>query len=150
MNALPEFIKDFHTKINKEKVKVQAKIVKKSESEDQRLFYAVVLEPMTEVTDSGDAHGDIMSSEEITKSAHYYMEMGSTIFKGHKAKIDAAVVESFIAPIDFIPEEGEDKILKGSWVMGVKVFDDDVWQDIKDGNITAFSPGGYGKRLETD
>lgn len=126
---------------------ITAKIIK-NDNEDKRLFYSVVIEPMTQVTESGDSHGDNMTAEEVEKSAHYYMEMGSTIFKNHNGKIDARVVESYIAPVDFTPEGSSEVIKKGSWVMAVKVLDDATWQEIKKGEITAFSPGGYGYRVD--
>lgn len=138
-------VAELHEKVNPKSPELTARIIK-NEDTDQRLFYAVVLEPMTNVTSEGDAHGDRMTSEEIEKSAHYYMEMGSTVFKNHQAKIDAKVVESFIAPISYTPEGSGEQIKQGSWVMAVKIFDDDMWKKVKSGEITAFSPGGFGNR----
>lgn len=132
-----------HELVNK--TRVHANIICKNGEEEQRLFYAVVIEPMTEVTPEGDTHGHVMKAEEIEKSAHYFMEMGSTVFQSHKSKINACVVESYIAPVSFTPDGSDTEITKGSWVMTVKVYDDDVWEGIKSGQITAFSPGGYGK-----
>lgn len=145
-----EVVSSLHGRINKTKQTVNAKIIHKHEDGDERLFYAVVIEPMTDVTDTGDSHGDIMTPEEVIKSAHYFMEMGSTIFKGHLAKVEAKVVESYISPVDFTPEGSEVKILKGSWVMAVKVLDDEMWESIKSGEITAFSPGGFGVRVDLE
>lgn len=144
-------IQKIYEDINAHVPGMSAKIICKSEDDDQRLFYAVVVEPMTDVTPEGDSHGHVMSAEEVEKSAHYYMEMGSTIFKGHQSKVDVSVVESYIAPVNFsITGRDEDIITKGTWVMAVKVHDDETWEEIKSGEITAFSPGGYGNLVDLD
>ena len=140
---LAKAIAEFQFRAKEDTEKLEMSVVCKSAEEDKRLFYAVVLEPMTEVTEEGDTHGHVMKSEEIEESAHYYMEMGATVFKQHIQKADVTVVESYIAPVDFTPEGGE-LITKGSWVMAVKVNDDVLWESIKKGDVTAFSPGGYG------
>jgi len=147
MNAdLMEAIKKMTKNIFPEKENLSMEVVQKSEDGEKRLFYAIVLEPMTDVTDEGDTHGHVMKAEEIEKSAHYFMQMGATVFGQHTAKVEAVVVESYIAPVDFIVEgtEKSETIKKGSWVMAVKVKDDDMWKSIKNGDITAFSPGGFG------
>lgn len=138
-------VSELHNKLSSKAVEISARIIKNDDA-DQRLFYAVVIEPMTKVTPSGDAHGDSMTSVEVEKSAHYYMEMGSTVFKSHQSKIDASVVESFISPISYTPDGSDEQIKKGSWVMVVKIHDDEMWEKVKSGEITAFSPGGYGNR----
>lgn len=109
----------------------------KSEAEEKRIVYGVVMEP--EVV---DAHGDIVGEDEIEKAAHAYMMKSQTIGVQH-SKIAKSVypIESYIAPTDI---EG---IKKGSWVMAVKVADDEIWKSIKDGSITGFSIGGYGLRI---
>ena len=140
---------DLHEKLHPEVEQISASVIHKSDDE-KRLFYCVVIEPMTEVTKDGDAHGHVMKAEEIEESAHEFMLTGPVIYKQHIKKTDAKVVESYIAPIDFTPEGASDLITKGSWVMAVKVLDEKVWEDIKKGKITSFSPGGYGNITELD
>jgi hypothetical protein len=56
----------------------------------------------------------------------------------------ASIIESYIAPTDF---KCNGQVVKsGSWVMGVKIFDKDLWQAIKKGEITGFSIAGRGTR----
>lgn len=129
---------------------VEAEVICKSETEDQRLFYAVVIEPMTNVTPDGDTHGHRMTEQEVEKSAHYFMEMDPTIYLQHEKKVAAKCIESFIAPISFTPDGSDVEIKKGSWVMGVKVYDDETWENIKKGKVTAFSPGGFARVVEMD
>jgi len=132
------------------KKQVEARIVYKDSNEEKKLFYAVVLEPMTDVTPEGDSHGHVMKADEIENSAHYYMEMGSTVFVDHQKKISAKVVESYISPINFTPEGSDSEITKGSWIMAVKILDEEIWKKVKSGEITAFSPGGYGELVDID
>lgn len=114
-------------------------------SEEQQIVYGVVIEPWTDVTKDGDSHGDRMTKEEIEKSAHNYMYEFQEIKEQHQKSIEARPVESFIAPVDF--KAPDDQVIKaGSWIMAVKVDNQDTWDKIKKGEITAFSPGGFGKR----
>jgi len=122
---------------------LKSTVICKSDDE-QRLFYSVVIEPMTEVTKDGDAHGHVMNVEEIEKSAHEYMLTGPVVYRQHIKKTDAKVVESYLAPVDFTPEGSDEVITKGSWVMVTKIFDDALWGAIKKGEVTAYSPGGFG------
>lgn len=118
--------------------------------DEQHLFYAVVLEPFSDVheTGIGDSHGDVMSEAEIEKSAHYYMLEGQKVKESHLFPADAKVVESYINPVAYIPDGANYIVKKGSWVAVVKVFDEELWQMIKAGELTSFSPGGYGKRKD--
>ena len=56
------------------------------------------------------------------------------------------MVESYLAPADI--ELGGQVIRQGTWIMGVKVLDDSMWQAVKDGEYTGFSIGGRGERKE--
>jgi hypothetical protein len=133
---------ELFTQNSEQETQMDVKVIHKTEEEELRKFWAVVLEPETDVADDGvgDAHGHVMSVEEVEKAAHYYMENGANVYKSHSAPVDASVVESFIAPCDYTMNE--QTIKKGSWVMCVKVHDDELWKEIKDGEIMAFSPGG--------
>lgn len=110
---------------------------------ERRLVYGVVLEP-----DSTDSQGDVLDSETIEKAAHDYMRHSQTIGDQHDDAADAKVVESFIAPVDY--EAAGETIKKGSWVMVVKVMDDELWALCKAGEYTGFSIGGVGERTEID
>lgn len=113
----------------------------KSGGED-RLVYGVVLQPTVV-----DSQGDVAPEEEIEKAAHRFM----TDFRQHDVQhseelADGIVpVESWIAPADMII--GGQPVAKGSWIMTVKVENDDVWGKIKKGEITGFSIGGSAVRI---
>ena len=110
----------------------------------QRLTYGVVSEPETE-----DLQGDIMSSEDIEKAAHQWMEKSRKLHVMHGDRDAASVVESYIAPTDMMLT-GEDgmthMIRKGSWVMTVR-WSPNVWKRIEAGELTGYSIGGTGVRI---
>lgn len=112
----------------------------------KRIVVGVVYQPNTP-----DAHDDQMSADEIEKAAHLFMENQHTynIDKQHDLEADKGyVVESYIAPCDM--QIGDQLIIKGSWVAGVKVTDDDTWEAIQKGEITGFSMWGIGKREQIE
>lgn len=104
---------------------------------DERFVYGIVLEPETV-----DAQQDIYSAEEIRGAAHAFMEKFRTIGLMHKGAINdkVKILESFIAPGDF--EVDGAPVKAGTWVMAVKVTDDELWKAVKGGDITGFSIGG--------
>ena len=106
--------------------------------EERRLVYGVIAE-----SDMVDAQGDVMSARTIEDMAHDYMIRSRKFDDRHNWKqVAAMLVESWIVR--------EDTNLFGqlvkavSWVIGVKVFDDVIWQKIKSGVYKAFSIGGKG------
>ncbi len=110
----------------------------------KQIAYGVVLEPETE-----DLQGDSISEEEIEKTAHGYLENARNVHERHRSKTEAFPVESYIAPQDLIfrgGPHGDQHVLKGSWVLGVKVNDPEVWRKIETGEYNGFSVGGMGVR----
>jgi hypothetical protein len=107
--------------------------------DDLRIVYGVVLEP-----DSEDLQGDIIDSDTIEKAAHAYLRESRVVGDSHMVQAEAEVVESYIAPADL--QMGEQTVRKGSWIMAVKVHDDELWAAVKKGEMTGFSIGGFGTR----
>lgn len=106
---------------------------------EKQIVTGIVLEPETI-----DAHGDIISAEEIEKASYFFMQKSRTIGERHKKKAQAEVIESYIAPTNL--EIGEQKVKKGTWIISVKITDQDTWAKVKDGYFTGFSVGGFGIR----
>lgn len=112
-------------------------------SEEQRLVYGEVYSPYHVDTD-----GEAMTPGEIEQMAHAFMSKGST------SKIDVShsyeesgclIVESFIAR-----KSDPDGFVEGAWVLGVKVLPDELWADIKKGELNGFSfAGGVKKNVVT-
>lgn len=97
----------------------------------------VVYEP-----DVLDAQGDSANADEIRKAAHKFLEDSRTIGLMHKedAGPRAKLVESYIVPGDM--RYGNQIVKKGSWVIVVKIADEELWTSVKSGAITGFSMGG--------
>lgn len=112
--------------------------VLKTDGVRKRVIMGVALVP-----DEVDLQDDIISAEEVERAAHQFMLNKGVIGIMHEEFPSGAssVVESFVAPHDMIL--GTDTVSKGSWVLGVKVFDDDLLKRIEDGEFTGFSIGGY-------
>ncbi|MEN3130529.1 MULTISPECIES: XkdF-like putative serine protease domain-containing protein [Bacillus cereus group] len=110
--------------------------------EDKQLVTGVVYEPDVE-----DTHGDTMTAEEIEKAAYTFMENYQHIDKQHdEIAGKGTVVENWIAKSDMTV--GEQEVQAGTWLMTVRVDDADTWEEIKKGEVTGFSMGGFGERVE--
>jgi len=106
-------------------------------AEDQRYVLGVVLEP-----DVVDAQQDTYSADDVRKAAFSYMEDHQNVGLMHKTLVNgkAKIVESYLAPVDFAL--GTEKVKKGTWLMGVRVQDDALWEAVKKGTLGGFSIGG--------
>ena len=116
----------------------------KGVDKEKQVVLGIVLEP-----DVSDHEGDTITAEEIEQSAHDYMQKSRVVKFRHKKVLKSAkVVESFIAPADMTIDgpHGKQKVRKGSWVLGVKIEDSDLWADVKAKRINGFSVGGLGVR----
>ena len=100
---------------------------------------------MVSEPDTIDLQGDRLSAEEIRKACHKFMTESQQIGKEHLGPAKADIIESYIAPVIF--ECNGQVVRKGSWVMAVKVQDQELWQAVKSGKITGFSIAGRGSRI---
>lgn len=118
---------------------------------EEHFVLSLVLEP-NDGTDGApmkpDTQGDIYSASEIRQTAHGWMEKGGKVDLGHDwralGKSQVRVVESYLAPVTF--ELNGYTVQKGSWLLGLRVLDDGLWQGIKSGKIGAYSVGGSAVR----
>lgn len=110
----------------------------------KQIVYGVVMQP-----DVPDSAGDWQTSETIERAAHKYLaESRKHDVQHDEQSADVTTVESFIAPSNMTVAGNE--VLKGSWVMAVHVADPDVWGQVTKGELTGFSIGGTGVRVESD
>jgi hypothetical protein len=110
--------------------------------EEKRIVTGIVYEP-----DILDAHGEFMTTDEIEKSAHQFLKDFRNIDKQHDfVASETEVVESWITKED--GSLGDQEVKKGTWLLSVHVPDDDTWGEIKKGELTGFSMGGVGERVE--
>lgn len=119
----------------------------KQDSGWEGLVYGVVYAP-NEV----DAHDDFALPEDIESAAHSFMKT-QTLNLGHYkdqelTKNDAQIVESFIAPIDFVYDGSDQTITKGSWVLVTQVYNEDIKDDVIKGEFAGWSLEGLAERVE--
>ncbi len=110
-------------------------------TDEERYVLGIVLEPETE-----DSQNDIYSADEVRKAAHDFMANFQNIGLMHRTIINgkAQILESYLAPATF-KIDGQ-SVKKGTWLFGVRVSDDDLWAEVKDGGLTGFSIGGSAVR----
>jgi len=117
-------------------------LIKGVDPDDERFVLGVVLEP--EVV---DAQGDIYSAEEVRQAAHRFMEEFGGLGLMHRLRVNGQVkvLESYLAPTDV--ELGGVKLRKGTWLLAVRILSDELWEQVKDGQLTGFSIGGSARRV---
>ncbi len=118
--------------------------------EEKQQVFGVVLDVCTAHSCTPDSQNDIMAPAEVSKAAHGFMiglQKGiASIDIDHERPADASVIETMIAPIDFEIGDPPQLVRKGSWYMGVQIYDDELWRSVRDGERTAFSIGGRAER----
>lgn len=118
--------------------------VKLHKTAEERFVLGVVLEPNVV-----DSQRDFESPEDIRKAAHTFMEQFEQLGTQHTEIVTGKlkVLETYIAPADFqLGDEEHTKVTKGTWVMGIRVVDDELWTRVKKGDFTGFSIGGSAYR----
>jgi DNA adenine methylase len=108
---------------------------------EERYVLGVVLEPETV-----DAQSDIYSSAEVREAAHRFMEEYQNVGLMHRDLVNGKVkiLESYVAPAPF--EIDSTQIKKGTWLLAVRVIDDELWRQVKTGELGGFSIGGSAVR----
>lgn len=105
-------------------------IIKKVD-EDQRLVYAEVYAPNVP-----DSQNEFMRSEAIVKMAHSFMRNMrlKNVDSNHSLEANGSyVAESFLA------RESDPVFIPGSWVVAIKVLNDDEWADVKSDKYNGIS-----------
>ncbi len=141
-------IEEVTTSIGKASTETEAILAKKCQvfkTEEERFVLGIVLEPTKEMNQP-DSQGDIYSAESVRKSAYLFMEEYQTIGLQHREDITGRVkiLLNWITMED-TTINGQ-PVVKGTWLLGVRVLDDALWADVKNGNITGFSIGGVANR----
>jgi DNA adenine methylase len=118
------------------------RVCKTEQLGEERYVLGVVLEP-----DTVDSQGDIYSAETVRQTAYKFMEEYENIGLQHSGLINdkVKILESWIQRDD--SNIGGQLVKAGTWMLAVRVLDDELWAAVKDGRITGFSIGGTGKRL---
>jgi len=127
-----------------------ADVRKAEDGTEERYVLSLVLEPNDGETGplKPDTQGDIYSAEDIRVAAHKWMEHHGKSDLEHSwedlGKSKVRVLESYLAPVDF--ELSGHNIAKGTWMLALRIADDELWQAVKEGEIGAYSIGGTAMR----
>jgi hypothetical protein len=109
----------------------------------ERFVYAPVL-----ITDEPDADQDKVGAEKIEKLCHEFAEKYGQVDVMHTLNNVGKVLENHIQRQDWTVTNifGDTyTIPKGSWLMGVKVADDETWEKVEKGELRGFSIMGLPK-----
>jgi hypothetical protein len=95
-----------------------------------------------------DRHGHVITSEVMLSAATAFME--KTIRKAkteHYGDVVGAVIHSLPMTQEIAKALGI-SCEKEGWIIGMKIYDDGVWEMVKAGEFPAFSIGGQGALME--
>jgi hypothetical protein len=110
---------------------------------EERIILAVALVP-SEI----DHQNDEIDAKEIEKGLASWMESGHHLKLNHTEPADhlAKVIQAFIAPENYTINNHP--IKKGSLIVGLKILDEDLWEDIVAGSYRGLSVAGVSKVME--
>ena len=113
-------------------------------TDEDRYVLGIVLEPETV-----DAQNDIYSTGEVREAAHRFMQEYQNIGLMHQDFVNGKVkiLESYLAPTAF--EISGTQVRKSTWLLAVRILDDQIWAQIKNGELTGLSIGGSAFRSAT-
>ena len=109
-----------------------AKLLKRDDQTWEQVVMAEMLIPNVP-----NSYGDVYTEEAIREAAYLFAQKGYATDTDHDQEdilgTGAVVVESFIA------REGDPDFIKGSWVVAMKILDDELWAKILGGEINGYS-----------
>lgn len=147
-----EILKSYIKEITDEEVNaedqlpgVKLPITKAVDEELKQVTYVAM------IPDHTDLHGDYTSEQEVRKAKESFNKsmMRANLF--HMTMTDTfSVIESYLAPCDMILNS--QFVKKSTWLMTLQVHNDDVWQMIKDDEITGISIGALAsvEKIDSD
>jgi len=134
-------------------------------TQDEHYVLGVVLEPNdgdNEAPLDPDTQKDVYSDQEIKQAAFGFMEKFQNIGHMHRAIVNnkVKILESYLSPVEFwVTRDGEtssskvagaEHVRKGTWLLGLRVIDKDLWGKVKSGELNGLSIGGSARRVPAD
>lgn len=121
------------------KIQIEGQILKQMDEERLAFGWAYVSTVKGEL--SLDHSGEFIRPEQLAKAATNFMLSMRTAKSMHTGESIGEVVHSMPLTNDIAKALGIQSDREG-WVIALKVYDDQVWQDVKSGKLAAFSIGG--------
>jgi hypothetical protein len=108
---------------------------------------AVMVPDIPDGTVTKESDADIYSEVEVTKAMYWWMENAGQAFSYHHVPLggqklapgEVIILENFQARTTY--KEGGQEIPKGTWMLSTRVRNDQLWTDIVNGKINAWSVG---------
>ena len=105
--------------------------------------------PEAMLPDTTDLHGDFTSAEEVRKAMESFNKSAMRANLFHRVMTDTfEVIESYLAPTNFVL--GEVPVKKGTWLMTLQVYDEELWKMVKSGDINGISIGAMAQVEKLD
>jgi len=120
-------------------VQIEGQILKQMDEERLAFGWAYVSTVKGEI--SLDHSGEFIRPDQIAKAATNFMLSMRTAKAMHTGSKIGEVVHSMPLTDDIAKALGVQSDREG-WIVAIKVYDDQVWQDVKSGKLAAFSIGG--------
>jgi len=111
---------------------MECRIVQRSGEDFERVVLAELLVPNVP-----NSWGDIYTPEAVKEFCYAFSQQGFGLDVEHD-QVNVAGVEFFVVE-SFIARAGDPDFIEGSWVIGVKILDDDLWARVLSGDINGFS-----------
>lgn len=121
------------------KVSIEGQILK--QDSEERLVYGWAYVSTDKGSISLDHSGEFVRPEQIAKAATNFMLSMRTAKRMHSGGKIGEVVHSMPLTHEISKALGIQSDREG-WLVAIKVYDDQVWQDVKSGKLAAFSIGG--------
>ena len=129
--------------VSKASKEIRGTILKQEETDEKMIVSGAVLIP-----DEEDTDGDVISKEKIEEVAHEWMLNYRNVDLQHTLNNVAYPVESYLLKEtkEVVSLDGQVMELPaGTWMVSVKVDDEDTWEAVKDGRMRGFSIMGVPK-----
>ena len=121
------------------KVEIVGKILKRDDEERLAFGWAYVSTVDNQI--SLDHSGEFIRPDQLAKAATNFMLSLRTAKTMHSGASIGEVVHSMPLTNEIAKALGIQSNREG-WLVAIKVYDDQVWQDVKSGKLAAFSIGG--------
>lgn len=121
------------------KVHIEGQILKQMDEERLAFGWAYVSTVNGEI--SLDHSGEFIRPDQIAKAATNFMISARTAKAMHTGEKIGEIIHSMPLTNEVSKALGIQSDREG-WIVAVKVYDDQVWQDVKSGKLAAFSIGG--------
>lgn len=108
------------------------KLVLRDDTSWEQVVFAEVLVPGVP-----NVFADFWTEANIKEAAYLFMERGFGVDVEHD-NVDVLYEKAYVVE-SFIVREGDPDFIKGSWVVGMKITDPQLWSDILEGKINGFS-----------